>query len=680
MKRQIFIIALSSAVLAMLFTLGGLDRDLEHLTLDLRFKLFPDTASACDSIVLIEVDNASLESLDWLGWPWPRQIWSDLTGFLFDSGAEVVYFDITFPTSSTFSATEDSIFGAAAGRGKTVFITGLGRQEGQPIPDKALLDIVLPCDTLPYRFASPPVEDIASGAAMLASPYAYPDPDGLFRQFPLLFPAENGAVPSPPLACAMLFMNEMHPEYSNGELSLAGNTYPLTDEHELQVRFAGPSGTYASLSVSDVFKAMTGDTTAVPPDFFNGRIVMIGYTSSDLMDLKPTPYSPRCPGVEVIANTTGNILQNRYLHTHGKLVTLFLVLALSLAVASAMLFIRRVIPAFLAGLLLIFLFAGVSLFLFRGWDIWLETIPPLTAGFLTLLAGAVVAYQYTTREKRFLKAAFSQYLSPEVVSQVAANPGMLKLRGEKRTMTAFFSDVAGFTTISEKLDPKDLVSLLNLYLTEMTDIILSSGGTVDKFEGDAIIAFWGAPVEYEDHAERGVRTALECQRKHIELNRGLLEQGFPELHTRMGLASGPMVVGNMGSVKRFDYTMMGTDVNLASRLEGVNKVYGTKILIADRTRKELPEDMICREIDTVMVVGQKTPVTVWEPCLKKEDWFDTYAEALGYYRNGEFERALGLFVSIPDDSPSREMSRRCGIFIEKGAPENWSGTWILSSK
>lgn len=680
MKKRLFAIALSATFLTMLFASGSISRDLELLTLDLRFNLFPDTTAASDSIVIIAVDNASLESLGWLGWPWPRQIWSDLTGFLFTAGAEVVYFDITFPTSSTFSASEDSVFGMAASMGKTVFITGLGKLEGQPIPDNAILDIQLPAGAEPFMYASPPVAEIARGASLLASPYAYPDPDGMFRKFPLLFPVENGSVPSPPLACAMLFLGDMNPEYSNGEIIIGGNSFPLTELEELRIRFAGPSGTYRTVGISDVFSAMTGDTSAVPQELFRNKIVMIGYTSSDLMDLKPMPYAARCAGVEVIASATGNILQNRYIHTHGKLLTLIFTLTLALAVASAVAFIQRVVPASLAGLFLIVLYAGVSLVLFKTGDVWLETVPPLTAGFLTLLSGAVVAYQFATREKRFLKSAFSQYLSPDVVSRVASNPDMLKLGGEKRVMTAFFSDVAGFTSISEKLDPSDLVRLLNIYLTEMTDVILDSGGTVDKFEGDAIIAFWGAPVEYEDHAERGVRAALECQQRHTELNRKLLEQGFPELHTRMGLATGSMVVGNMGSVKRFDYTMMGSDVNLASRLEGVNKVYGTKILIADATRKQLPENIFCREIDTVMVVGQKTPVTVWEPCLAEEEWFKPYAEALKLYRQGYFEQALSIFRRIPHDPPAEEMTSRCGIFIEKGAPENWSGVWILSSK
>lgn len=667
-------------MISMAFSLSGFDGNLEHLTLDLRFSLFPDTASACDSIVIIAVDDASLESLNWLGWPWPRQIWSDLTGYLFSSGAEVVYFDITFPNSSTFSATEDSVFGHVASTGSTVFITGLGHNEGQPIPGSALIDLHLPWDTLPYRYASPPVADIAAGAAILSSPYAYPDPDGMFRQFPLAFPAEGGAVPSPPLACAMLFLNEMEPGYENGSLILGERVFPLTDDHELQLRFAGPVGTHATTGVSSVFQAMAGDTSAIPGGFFQGKIVMIGYTSSDLMDLKPMPYSPRCPGVEVIANATGNILQGRYLRTHGITATALVTLVLALAVASAIAFIGRVIPASLAGLGILVVFAGASLLLFSEQDIWLESVPPLTSGFLTLLGGSVIAYQHATREKRFLKSAFSQYLSPDVVSQVASNPAMLKLGGEKRVMTAFFSDVAGFTTISEKLDPQDLVSLLNIYLTEMTDVILESGGTVDKFEGDAIIAFWGAPVSYDDHAERGVRAALECQRRHETLNSGLRERGFPELHTRMGLASGPMVVGNMGSTRRFDYTMMGSDVNLASRLEGVNKVYGTGILIADTTRKGLPGDIRCREVDTVLVVGQKTPVTIWEPLLEETDAHRSYSKALRIYRAGRFTEAEELFRAIQGDPPSLKMAERCAIFNEKGVPESWNGVWILSSK
>lgn len=681
MKKLIFIIAGISTLLSMTLAVSNFDRDLEHLTLDLRFNLFPDTQSVNDSIIIVSVDNASLESMNWLGWPWPRQIWSDMTAFLYNSGVEVVYFDLTFSTSSTFSASEDSVFGAVAGTGNTVFITGLGHDEGQPIPDNAIIDLQLPEeDPTPFKFASPPVSQISAGASYLASPYAYPDQDGMFRQSPVFFPTETGTVPSPALAIAMLFRNDHSVSFEDGTLIWSGSEIPLTENYELQVRFAGPAGSYRTISVADIFSAMTGDTTTLQPSSLNGKIVMIGYTASDLMDLKPIPYSARCPGVEVIANSLDNILSGRYIATHDSAATLFLTLLLSLAVAAALVFIPRVIPASLTGLFAILAYVVIYLAAFNYWDLWLTAVPPLTSGVLTLLGGSVVAYQYATKDKRFLKAAFSQYLSPTIVSMVAKNPDMLKLGGEKKVMTAFFSDIAGFTTISEHLDPQDLVKLLNIYLTEMTDIILESGGTVDKFEGDAIIAFWGAPLELEDHALRAVTSSLECQKIHRELNVRLKEMNFPALSTRIGLASGSMVVGNMGSSKRFDYTMMGTDVNLASRLEGVNKVYGTPILISNTTRELLPESIICREIDTVMVMGQKTPVTIWEPVLEKPPFSEKYSKALKLYRNGDFHSALKLFIDITEDPPARTMASRCSRFISEGTPFDWDGTWVLTSK
>jgi adenylate cyclase len=681
MKKLIFVIAVVSTLLSIAVTAAHLDSNLELLTLDLRFSLFPDTESADSSIVIIGVDDASLESMDWLGWPWPRQIWSDMTAFLYRSGAQVVYFDITFATSSTFSAGEDSVFGVVAGTGKTVFITGLGREEGQPIPPKALIDLSLSTEEADrYKFALPPVPPIAEGAALLAAPYATPDKDGIFRKLPVFFPAETGVVPSPALAIAMLYSGENNAAVDNGNLVSCGTNIPLTDNNEIQIRFAGPVGTYRTVAVSDILSAMTGDTTAFHPSDLNGRMVLIGYTASDLMDLKPIPYSARCPGVEVVANAVDNILSGRHVATPGMAATVVLTLLLSLCVAASLALIPKVIPASLAGLSAILIFVGFSLAAFKYGDVWVTAVPPLSSGILTLLASSVVAYRYATKDKKFLKAAFSQYLSPAIVSQVANHPEMLKLGGEKKQMTAFFSDIAGFTTISEQLDPQELVRLLNLYLTEMTDIILASGGTVDKFEGDAIIAFWGAPVEFEDHAARGVSSAIECQRKHRELNERLKQINFPPLTTRMGLASGPMVVGNMGSDKRFDYTMMGSDVNLASRLEGVNKVYGTPILISDTTRNALPGSFICREIDTVMVVGQKKPVTIWEPMLSKTEFSGPYSEGLKLYRNGDFKTAIEFFNRNAGDPPSKAMAERCRKFMESGTPDNWDGTWVLTSK
>jgi adenylate cyclase len=680
MKKTLFMIAAASSLLSGALYLSGAGANLEHHTVDMRFRMFPDTESAWDSVLIVAVDGASLESMNWLGWPWPRQIWADITDYLFLNGASAVFFDITFATSSTFSASEDSILGAAASRGNTVFITALGRNQGDSIPAWAILDISLH-DEEPYRFAQPPVGPIAEGAAALAAPYAFPDPDGIFRRYPLFFPVTGGAMPSPALALAMLHTGQGEAVYSHGVLHFRGHRIPLSGSHEVQLRYRGPAGTYETIPVGTLLNAMLGDPSADwSPSGLEGKIVLIGYTAADLMDLKPTPYSARTPGVEVIATALDNILTGSFLTGHGPATTLLLSLLLSLLAATALAFVPRVIPAALLALLANAAYAAAALLAFRNGNFLLEMVPPLASGLLTLLAGSVVAYLYATRDSRFLKAAFSQYLSPEVVSQVAANPEMLRLGGEKRFMTAFFSDVGGFTTISEKLDPKDLVALLNIYLTKMTDIILESGGTVDKFEGDAIIAFWGAPLDIPDHAPRAVSAALECTGMHREMNEFLEAAGYPALCTRIGLASGQMVVGNMGSDKRFDYTIMGSDVNLASRLEGVNKVYGTGILISGTTRELLPESFPCREIDTVMVVGQKTPVTIWEPLTETTPATEAYARGLALYRQRRWKEAEKAFESAGDDPPSCFMAAECRQYACEPPPGNWNGIRILTSK
>ncbi|MCD4774631.1 MAG: adenylate/guanylate cyclase domain-containing protein [Candidatus Aegiribacteria sp.] len=256
------------------------------------------------------------------------------------------------------------------------------------------------------------------------------------------------------------------------------------------------------------------------------------------------------------------------------------------------------------------------------------------------------------------------------------------------SMTSFFSDIRGFTGFSEKLTPEDLVSLLNRYLTIMTDIILETGGTVDKFEGDAIIAFWGAPLPLEDHAVRACSAALRCHEAHVEMNRQLMLEGYPEIFTRIGLSTGDMVVGNMGSSKRFDYTAIGSTVNLGSRLEGANKVYDTSIMVPEDTFKNAQNQFVFRELDTIRVVGQQIPVKVYELKCRRDEITDEletllreYSSALDLYRKGDFRAAAEKFSSEGDPT-SMIMAQRCGQMIEEYAddPDKWDGVFNLSSK
>ena len=264
----------------------------------------------------------------------------------------------------------------------------------------------------------------------------------------------------------------------------------------------------------------------------------------------------------------------------------------------------------------------------------------------------ITAYKYLSeaKQKKFIRNAFSTYLAPAVVQQLIDSPGHLNLGGEERVITAFFSDVQGFTSISERLTPGELVELLNEFLTEMTDIILSYEGTVDKFEGDAIIAFFGAPNPVADHARRACLTCLDMQRRLDALRDRWRTAGKPELHMRIGMCTGPAVVGNMGSKNRMDYTMMGDTVNTAARLEGVNKVYGTYTMVSGSTYRAGGDGILAREIDAVNVVGKGEPVTLYELLCRTADAdagtlerVEGYARGLDAYRKRDWAAAAAHF-------------------------------------
>ncbi|MBN1223468.1 MAG: adenylate/guanylate cyclase domain-containing protein, partial [Candidatus Aminicenantes bacterium] len=318
---------------------------------------------------------------------------------------------------------------------------------------------------------------------------------------------------------------------------------------------------------------------------------------------------------------------------------------------------------------------------------WLDFIAPEFAGLLSFLTASVLNYSFEGRQRRFIKSAFRFYLSPEVIDRVLDNPSLLSLGGEKREITSFFSDVAGFTSVSENLTPEELVNLLNEYLSEMTDIILDSGGTLDKYEGDAIIAFWNAPLDLPDHSLRACRAALECQKRLGELRPHFEDRYGHGLTMRIGLNTGPAVVGNMGSRRRFDYTAMGDTINLASRLEGACKQYGVPILIGEKTYVHIREAVAAREVDLIRVVGKSQPVRVYEILGMHEDLphsrleaIELYHRALNLYRGRQWDEALLLFQKLSDDSLSRMYEERTWELKTSPPPEEWTGIFDLKRK
>ena len=297
------------------------------------------------------------------------------------------------------------------------------------------------------------------------------------------------------------------------------------------------------------------------------------------------------------------------------------------------------------------------------------------------------------KEKQFIRKAFSTYVSHDVVKEIIADPLNLQLGGTKRYMSALFTDVKGFSAFSEQLDPEELVKLLNLYLTATSDVILKEKGTIDKYQGDAIIAFFGAPIKIPDHAVRACLSAVNIKRVEAELNKTLAEQKLSPvpLQTRIGINTGYMVAGNMGTENKMNYTIMGNAVNLAARLEGVNKFYNTWILASKATVDETGDRFLTRRIDRVRVVGIREPVELYEIIDTTESASETekekvkrFNDALTLYEKREWKNAAGAFRFVldnsPDDDPSHVYLKRCEDFIKNPPADNWDGVFNLDSK
>jgi len=405
-----------------------------------------------------------------------------------------------------------------------------------------------------------------------------------------------------------------------------------------------------------------------------------------IYDVRPTPFDPILPGVEIHATVAANTLEQSFIiHNNSTviaervlLVVLPLVLALLLGLApSASL-------GFFAGVGLSVLYIVTNYLLFTRYRLDLSLLPPLTALGLTTVGSEIYRSLVVDRKGRYMKKAFSNYVSADLVAQIMKNPDSLKLGGEKREISILFSDIRGFTSISEKLSPEDLVQVLNEYLNPMTLIVLEEKGTLDKYIGDAVMAIYNAPLDVAGHAGHACHSAVKMMVKLDELNRSFVERGLQTIDIGIGINTGDAVVGNMGAAMRFDYTAIGDNVNLASRLEGLNKMYGTHIIVSESTKVMAGSDLPFREIDLVAVKGKQLPVPIYElmvaddPSLRAE-----FGEALRLYKNREFPAALEMFERLynqNNDNVSKLYAGRCLDFIASPPPQDWDGVFVAKSK
>ncbi|MDX8408858.1 MAG: adenylate/guanylate cyclase domain-containing protein [Mariprofundales bacterium] len=523
----------------------------------------------------------------------------------------------------------------------------------------------------------------------------FPDSDGMVRKVPLMAQRDGLMLPNLGMQTLSIYLDHapMSVQANIGgvtEVKIGDHIIP-TDEHGgMLINHYGPGMTFTHVSAADVLAGRAD------PALFKDALVLFGASAIGIFDMRPTPFDEKFPGVENHAAGVSNILQDEAIERPAwlEMNELLAVLLLSLLLGA---FVRRR-SAIVQGAVVIFvplLLAYTAFFCFVHYHLWIKITYVILGVLMTTLPMTLLEYVVEAGKRSFITDAFSRYLSPELVEKLADNPEMLELGGEERVMTAFFSDIASFSSFSEKMTPTELVTFLNEYLSVMSNIILDRGGTIDKYEGDAVIAFFGAPLPMEDHAYQCTMASLEQQWALAEMRKGWAEKGLPEVNIRIGLNSGPMVVGNMGAEARMNYTMMGDHVNLAARLEGVGKQYKVRMLVSGDTRDMIEDRIYCRFVDRVRVVGRSSPVELMEPLgevgkveqseLERDQ---QYRAAWELMQQHDFTAARTAMEALdqrwppqgPQDGLYQVMIERLQDLIANSPPADWDGVHNLTSK
>jgi len=710
---------------------------LEHITYDWRVLAGLQTGTD-PRVVIVDIDERSLAAEG--RWPWSRDILARLVERIFEAhGAAVLGFDVVFAepdTSSGLPQLERLARGELAQNAEFLaqlevlrpqldhdhlFARTLARYpvvlgyyfNAEVSREQAMRSGVLPEPSLVAGSFQGRRINVTRAQGFGANLEAFQrvalgaghfnpvlDIDGVVRRVPMLYEYAGDYYESLSIAIAKaaLGVDELRLHFEDAPwgasrayaglewLELGAQRIPVDENVHALIPYRSRQGGFTYVSATDVLRG----SPDLPADLMRDRIVLVGTTAPGLFDLRATPVQENYPGVEVHANLITGILDGAIkakpayvLGAEAVMLCLFgLTLALLLPLVSPV-----QATATYAGAMLL-LSAGNLLFWANG--LVLPLASPL--GMMTLQFVLQMSYGYfvETRGKRQLTSLFGQYVPPELVDEMSRAPENYSLEASSRELTVLFSDVRGFTTISEGLSPPKLARLINDFLTPMTRIIHANRGTIDKYMGDAVMAFWGAPVEDQDHAAHAVQTALEMVKRTEQLSEEFKAKGLPAISIGVGLNTGQMSVGNMGSEFRMAYTVLGDAVNLGSRLEGLTKEYGVSIIVSEGTRKAAPE-FVYRELDLVQVKGKEQSVTIHEPLcrsgeLTKElkDELKVYRQGIDYYRARNWDLAELQFLTLVKQSKNpglyRKYAERCAWLRENPPDQNWTGVFAFKTK
>ncbi len=654
---RVLVIGLASTLLAFVIMQLKAAGDLEETAFDVRSLAFSPETEPSDKIVMVWLDEATMRELPYRS-PVPRDFLARLHRKILEAGPWLVAYDIFFKDPSFPKADRELVDALEDGAAYAIAPRRPDGTVDMPMPEfmEALTGVGLA--DLPFN------------------PF-----DATVRRARLSFDTDRGAMDSYAAAIfrgatgvdAAASIGERTDPPGSGPLE----TTPYVRGDELYIRFAGPPGAVGGKgNAFKIYSAKLVEQGLVPKAWLKDRIVLVGASYEDLKDAFLTPYYSkatgyaRMNGVEVHSNILSSLITNQLyfvLKPWQKIAWSFL-FAIIVSIAVVHLSPWRSSLAFAAASAASVVLAVVF---FHEAAVVFPVVMPLASATFSFVSGLGWRALSEGRQKRFIKGVFSKYVPAAVVERMTENPELLKLGGETRRITSMFTDIASFTSISERMDPETLVKFLNEYLGRMNEILFGNGATLDKYEGDAIIAFWGAPLDVAGHELRAARSAMGIREASRDITRGWKGRTGRDIVTRVGLNTGLAVVGNMGSEGRFDYTAIGDTINLASRLEGANKFFGTEIMASGETVAGLGGDVVVRPLDRVRVKGRAEPILLYEIVGEKagaeaerfDDLIMPYGEAFDMFQSRRPADARRLLEDIakryPDDGPTRELIKRC---------------------
>ena len=665
--RNIILLAIISFAVSLTVFLFDILAPYENRSFDM-FSRYLNPERASDRIVIIEIDQQSIDALsaESINWPWPRQIYAPIIEFT--SMADAVLIDILYTEPSSYGQEDDTIFGDAIKKAGNVYLPFfLSRNEKALSADdlaylKRFAMTGPPPSGLPYRSATVPIDTVRLNVKGSGNVAVNPDSDGVYRKIPLTSTLNDMTLPNLVLS---YFAGIGAAKIRGSELTVGSRNLPLMDGKVL-IRFPRGKNPYKVIPAIDILSAYRDGGTdrgkAITRDFFKGKVVFLGMTAPGLFDLKSTPTMAVSTGVHINAATFENLESGTFMRPVGTFPVLLFMLAICVFIAIFVLTFHTIFRNLSAFIITSAVVAGIAALLFSG-TYYLPTTYLMVSLIVSFIICVAFSYASEGRERQFIKKTFSQYMDKTIVDYVLQNPDIIRPGGKKARVTVLFADIAGFTTISEKNTPENTALMLHRVLNELTEVVIEEKGVVDKYIGDCIMAFWGSPLAAPEDEINACFSALKFIEAIEKINTVFRNEGIPPVAIRVGVHTGDAIAGNMGSVRLFDFTVVGDTVNLASRLESVNKVFGTGIIASSQTLAGTRGLFFTRELGPIEVKGKSEPVLIHEVICENHDIdpllqrkIGIYNEALGLYREQKFHDAMACFDALlaefADDGPS----------------------------